>query len=122
MIQLDLQNAYDVVNWNGLECVLKEIYVPNQFTNWIMAGITTVSYKFNINWELSNFLQDKRGITQGDPISPLLFVIVMKGDAISVDMTVGTFKRFSDSTGLVVNPSKCKIFFAGIDGNNKAIL
>ncbi|CAK8578946.1 unnamed protein product [Lathyrus sativus] len=43
-----------------------------------MGGITIVSYKFNLNGEYSEFLQAKRGIRQRDPISLLLFVILMK--------------------------------------------
>lgn len=40
--------------------------------------VTTVSYKFNINGDYSDILQSMRGIRQGDPISPLLFVILME--------------------------------------------
>ncbi|XP_058749651.1 uncharacterized protein LOC131622632 [Vicia villosa] len=52
MMQVDLQKAYDMVNWNALDCILREIGFPNQFIRWITTGVTTVSYKFNINGEL----------------------------------------------------------------------
>lgn len=43
-----------------------------------MASVSTVSYRFNVNGEYTNFLHSKKGITQGDPISSMLFVIIME--------------------------------------------
>lgn len=45
---------------------------------WIMIGVTSVSYRFNINGENSRMMKASRGIRQGDSISPFLFVIVME--------------------------------------------
>lgn len=78
MMQIDLQKAYDMVNWKALRSILMEIGILRQFIGWIMASVSTVTYKFNVNGEYTNFLQEKRGIRQRDPISPLLFVIIME--------------------------------------------
>jgi hypothetical protein len=48
MLQLDLQKAYDTVDWYALQHILTEIGFPGQFTRWIMLAVTTVSYKFNV--------------------------------------------------------------------------
>ena len=78
MMQIDLQKAYDMVDWGALEGVLTEFGLPKKFIGWVMKVITTMNYRFNINGELSNVLEAKRGIREGDPISPLLFVLMME--------------------------------------------
>lgn len=49
MIQIDLQKSYDMVNWDALKTIMKELGVANQFVGWVMLTITYVTYKFNIN-------------------------------------------------------------------------
>ncbi|KAH1256923.1 putative ribonuclease H protein [Glycine max] len=46
----------------------------------------------------------------------------MEGDSKSVDMMLDTVQNFSDATGLVINPTKCKIFFGGIDDETKGVI
>ncbi|CAK8538445.1 unnamed protein product [Lathyrus sativus] len=43
-----------------------------------MTMVSTISYRFNVNGQLTDILEAKMGLRQGDPISPLLFVIVME--------------------------------------------
>ncbi|KAK2388094.1 hypothetical protein QL285_061811 [Trifolium repens] len=159
MMQLDLQKAYDTVDWFALQHILREIGLPNQFIQWVMLGVTSVSYKFNIHGRYTSFMKARRGLRQGDPISPLLFVIVMeylhrilqqltkvpdfnlhskcenlniinlsfaddlliftRGDIVSVDLVMAKLRAFSNSTGLVVNPSKCKVYYGGVDDTTK---
>ncbi|XP_058748415.1 uncharacterized protein LOC131621393 [Vicia villosa] len=75
---MDLQKAYDTLEWRALEDIMKEMSFPIKFINWIMICITSVSYKYSINGQHSKYLASKRGLRQGDPISPLLFVLVME--------------------------------------------
>lgn len=78
MLQLDLHNGYDMVDWRALETVIPDIGLPHTFIDWIMLTVKTVSYKFNINGKMTEGLQARRGIRQGDLISPFLFVIMME--------------------------------------------
>lgn len=77
MMQMDIQKTYGTIDWKAMECVLNEIGFPSQFTKWIMIDVASVSYRFNINGDDTSIMQAKRSLRQGDPISPLLFVIMM---------------------------------------------
>lgn len=84
MMQLGLQKAYDMIDWQALESMLQEIGLPRQFIDWIMNVTSTISYRFNINGIFSDVLKDRRGIMQGDPISPMILIIIMEYMNISL--------------------------------------
>ncbi|XP_074313934.1 uncharacterized protein LOC141649137 [Silene latifolia] len=77
LFKLDLQKAYDTVEWGFLAQLLKAMNFPSQFTQWTMQCVTTASYSLNLNGNLFGFFKGKRGLRQGDPLSPLLFTICM---------------------------------------------
>lgn len=55
-----------------------ELGFPHNYINWIMTCLNTVSYVINVNGDLTEAFEAKKGIRQGDHISPYLFVICMK--------------------------------------------
>lgn len=59
--------------WGALEGILRELRFPDQFVEWIMLGVTTISYMHNICGKQSKILVAKWGLMQGDPMSPLAF-------------------------------------------------
>ncbi|XP_019251156.1 PREDICTED: uncharacterized protein LOC109230079 [Nicotiana attenuata] len=78
MIKIDLQKAYDYVEWPFVRQMLNELGFPDQFVFWIMECVQTVNYTVVINGEQSKPFNAARGLRQGDPISPFLFAIAMK--------------------------------------------
>lgn len=78
MVQMDIQKAYDTIHWKAMEKILIEVGFRQIFVNWIMTAVTSISYRFNINGNYTNVMEANRGLLQGDPMSPLLFVIVME--------------------------------------------
>ncbi|XP_070022043.1 uncharacterized protein LOC142177522 [Nicotiana tabacum] len=78
MIKIDLQKAYDAVEWIFLEQVLDEIGFPRQFTMWTLECVKTVNYSILVNGESTAQFDAAKGLRHGDPISPFLFALAMK--------------------------------------------
>jgi hypothetical protein len=59
--------------------VLLQIGMGLNLTNWIMRCVVSTSYSVLINGEATDFFKSGRGLRQGCPLSPLLFILVMEG-------------------------------------------
>ena len=49
-----------------------------RWCRWIKACISTVKFSILVNGSLAGFFGSSRGLRQGDPLSPLLFLMVME--------------------------------------------
>ena len=75
LCKLDLEKAYDHVDWSFLCVVLAKLGFGER---WIMWCTSTASFSVLVNGSLHGFFLSSRGLMQGDPLSPYLFVIIMK--------------------------------------------
>eukprot|EP00253_Pinus_taeda_P023539 PITA_23539 len=79
VLKIDLSKAYDRINWLYLRMLLTHLGFNYSFTSWIMGCITNVSFVVLINGAASPFFNSQRGLRQGCPLSPLMFLLVAEG-------------------------------------------
>lgn len=78
LIKIDLKKAYDSVEWDFVLEMLHGLNFPCKFTKWIMECISTTQYSIAFNGGIHGNFKGKKGLRQGNQISPLLFVICME--------------------------------------------
>lgn len=98
ILKIDLAKEFDRVSWLYLKMLLIHLGFPNNFITWIMACITTHTFSVLINGSASQFFHFERGLRQGCPLSPLLFLIVMDG----LSCLIESAKRNGDLCGLEI--------------------
>ena len=88
MCKLDVEKAYDHVNWDFLHYLLGRCGFSLSWQKWILSCISTARFSILINGSPEGFFEGSHGLRQGDPLSPLLFDIVMEGLSRLLDRAV----------------------------------
>ena len=79
VLKIDLSKAYDRVSWTYLRLFLSKMGFSGPFITWVMSSLSSISFVVLINGAASSFFNPGRGLRQGCPLAPLLFLIIAEG-------------------------------------------
>nr|GEX77526.1 RNA-directed DNA polymerase, eukaryota [Tanacetum cinerariifolium] len=103
IFKVDFEKAYDSVRWDFLEEVLRKFGFGDKWCKWIKCCLTSSRGSIIVNGSPTEEFQFGKGLKHGDPLSPFLFILIMKSLHISFQrvVDVGMFKGISLGGGTV---------------------
>ncbi|WVZ82090.1 LOW QUALITY PROTEIN: hypothetical protein U9M48_029392 [Paspalum notatum var. saurae] len=77
IFKIDFEKAYDKVSWNFLQQALRMKGFSPKWCSWVQAYVQGGNVGIKVNDHIGPYFQSKKGLRQGDPLSPILFNIVV---------------------------------------------
>ncbi|KAL5548851.1 hypothetical protein UlMin_004082 [Ulmus minor] len=125
IFKVDFEKAYDHVNWDFLDFVLEKKGFGVRWRSWMRGCISSVNFSIMINGKPRGRFGASRGLRQGDPLSPFLFILVadilgrmmdkavrigeVKGFKVGREEEVVSHLQFVDDTLFLLEPDKSNI-------------
>lgn len=112
-LKINFKIAYDRLWWSFIHESLLEMWLPLIMFDVIIKSITSISLQILWNGEPTNSFSQSRGIRQGDPISPYIYVICMERltHLIEREVDVGAWKPVQASRNrpkIYIKPDLCR--------------
>ena len=93
LVTVDFQKAFDTIEWPFIIETLKKFNFGNSFIKWVQLFYTNISSCIINNGTTSRYFKINRGVRQGDPLSPYLFII-------ATEVLANAIKRNPAITGI----------------------
>ncbi|GJR23342.1 RNA-directed DNA polymerase, eukaryota, reverse transcriptase zinc-binding domain protein [Tanacetum coccineum] len=92
--KVDFEKAFDLVSWKYLNFVLITLGFGSKWRSWIRASFSSFRASGLANGSPTSEFSIKRGLRQGDPLSPFLCILVMEGlhNALSTAVSSGLIR------------------------------
>lgn len=99
-IKIDLEKVFGRIEWSFIRDTLHFFGIPNNLSKLIMSCITTSSIQILVNGRLTDAFYPSRGIRQGDPMSPYIFIMCME----RLSKTISNLTAFKDWNPIKISP------------------
>ncbi|GJV56777.1 RNA-directed DNA polymerase, eukaryota [Tanacetum coccineum] len=109
IFKVDFEKAFDSVRWDFLVDVLKKFGFGDHWCNWIKSCLCSSRGSILVNGSPTSEFQFQKGLKQGDPLSPFLFILVMESLHLSFQKVV--------NAGLRINMHKIKIMGVAVENS-----
>jgi len=104
-LKVDFAKAYDSVSWSYLEYMLRRMGFDNRWVGWMRTCVRSNSISILVNGSPTEEFVAEKGLRQGDPLAPFLFLIAAEGLAglMRSAVNLGLFKGFKVNDSLCYN-------------------
>jgi len=96
LFKVDFEKAYDSMDFIYLEEVMKQMNFPTLWRKWMSECVGTATASVLVNGSPTDEFLLERGLRQGDPLSPFLFLLAVEGFNVLMQsvVEVGLFNGY----------------------------
>jgi len=102
-LKVDIQKAFDTIDWNYLISNLMAFGFNIRFCSWIRTILESTNLSIRVNGNYVGYFKCYKGVRQGDPLSPLLLCLAEEG------LSIGLQKAFQSNQVKYMTSSSRKI-------------